>query len=217
MSKSKHSGISIIGRILLAIIVIILVFGTVGMVFILLIGSQEEDVNQYIYIEYAGVTYSEENGADGITIAYGKTLSFTIGNTASWGEYSVQDCTVMIVPNLDDEHNFEFTVDGNHKSSVYSSVTDLTAAFSVDGSGIDISPSGEFSIFVKSCDMADILGAVYGEITAIDGDYYLFDYPYIAVELTSPDGADTLTMPLLVDIDGVVVEGLEFDVEGIIL
>ena len=217
MSKSKHSGISIIGRILLAIIVILLVFGAVGMVFILLTRSQEEDVNQYIYIEYDGVTYSEENGADGIIIAYGETLSFTIGNTGSWGEYSVQDCTVRIVPNLDDEHNFEFTVDGNHKSSVYSSVTDLTAAFSVDGSGIDISPSGEFSIFVKSCDMADILGSVYGEITAIDGDYYLFDYPYIAVELTLPDGADTLTIPLMVDIDGVVVEGLEFDVEGIIL
>lgn len=209
--------IKFLNRVLFALVIVLCVFGVFAAMNFLFFNFGTQDTSSYIYIEYCGVMYSSEDSSDGITIVYGETLSFTIGNTCSWGEYSVQDCTVRIVPNLDDDHNFEFTVDGNHKSSVYSSVTDLTAAFSVDGSGVDISPSGEFSIFVKSCDMADILGSVYGEITAIDGDYYLFDYPYIAVELTLPDGLDTLTIPLMVDIDGVVVEGLEFDVEGIIL
>ena len=206
--------VKILNRILIALVIVLGFFGVIAVVNYLFTDTQGQDG---MYIEYAGVTYGSADSADGITISYSETVTFTIGNTDGWGNYSVEDCTVQIVPNLDDDHNFEFTVSGNHKSSVYSSVRDVTAAFSVDGDSIAVSSSGEFSILISSCDMADILGAVYGELEAIDGDYYIYDYPYIAISVTSPDGSDTITIPLIVDIDSIVVERLEFDVEGIIL
>ncbi len=214
MSKYKTSnGINIFVKILTAIIVVLLVLGIIGGVMYLL------NRPQGLYIEYDGTTYGNTalgSSTGGITVSYGETATFTIGNSDGWGVYSVQDCTVKIVPNVDDTHDFEYTVKGNAKPSVYSGEADLTAAFceDYDGSGLPIAADGTFAITADKIDVADILEAVYGQTITLDGEYLTSVYPYVALSVTSPDGGQTLTVPLLF---AVGVEGIELDKDGIIV
>ena len=214
MSKYKTSnGINIFVKILTAIIVVLLVLGIIGGVMYLL------NRPQGLYIEYDGTTYGNTalgSSTSGISVPYNGTATFTIGNSDGWGVYSVQDCMVKIVPNVDDTHDFEFTVKGNAKPSVYSSEADLTAAFceDYDGNGLQIAADGTFTITVDKIDVADILEAVYGQTITLDGEYLTSIYPYIALSVTSPDGGQTLTVPLLF---AVGVEGIELDKDGIIV
>ena len=152
----------------------------------------------------------------GITVSYGETATFTIGNSDGWGVYSVQDCTVKIVPNVDETHDFEFTGEGDSKPSEYSGESDLTAAFveNYDGNGLPIAEDGTFTLTADKKDVSDILEAVHGKSITLDGEYLTSVYPYIALSVTSPDGGQTLTVPLLF---AVGVEGIELDKDGIIV
>lgn len=197
MSKYKTSnGINIFVKILTAIIVVLLVLGIIGGVIYLL------NRPQGLYIEYDGTTYGNTalgSSTGGITVLYGETATFTIGNSDGWGVYSVQDCTVKIVPNVDETHDFEFTVEGDSKPSEYSGESDLTAAFveNYDGNGLPIAEDGTFTLTADKKDVADILEAVHGKSITLDGEYLTSVYPYIALSVTSPDGGQTLTVPLL--------------------
>lgn len=193
MSKYKTSnGINIFVKILTAIIVVLLILGIIGGVMYLL------NRPQGLYIEYDG------------------TATFKVCNSDGWGVYSVQDCTVKIVPNVDETHDFEFTVEGDSKPSEYSGESDLTAAFveNYDGNGLPIAEDGTFTLTADKKDVSDILEAVHGKSITLDGEYLTSVYPYIALAVTSPDGGQSLTIPLLFKVG---VEGIELDEDGIIL
>lgn len=214
MSKYKvNNGINIFVKILTAIIVVLLVLGIVGGVMYLL------NRPQGLYIEYDGTTYGNTalgSSTGGISVPYNGTATFTIGNSDGWGVYSVQDCMVKIVPNVDDTHDFEYTVKGNAKPSVYSGESDLTAAFveNYDGNGLPIAEDGTFTLTADKKDVSDILEAVHGKSITLDGEYLTSLYPYIALSVTSPDGGQSLIIPLLFKVG---VEGIELDEDGIIL
>lgn len=214
MSKYKvNNGINIFVKILTAIIVVLLILGIIGGVMYLL------NRPQGLYIEYDGTAYGNTllgSSTGGIDVPYNGTATFKVCNSDGWGVYSVQDCTVKIVPNVDETHDFEFTVEGDSKPSEYSGESDLTAAFveNYDGNGLPIAEDGTFTLTADKKDVSDILEAVHGKSITLDGEYLTSLYPYIALSVTSPDGGQSLTIPLLFKVG---VEGIELDEDGIIL
>ena len=213
MSKYKvNNVISIFVKILTVIIVVLLILGIVGgLVYFL-------NRPQGLYVEYNGVIYGDtvlDTSSGGLTVDYGSTATFKVCNSDGWGVYSVQDCTVKIVPNVDETHDFEFTVEGDSKPSEYSGESDLTAAFveNYDGNGLPIAEDGTFTITANLKSVKDILEIVYGKSIVIDGQYYLYRYPYVALSVISPDGEQNLTVPLLF---GALVEGINIDMEGVV-
>ena len=172
---------------------------------------------QGLYIEYNGTVYGNTvlgSSTGGISVPYNSSVTFTIGNSDDWGVYSVQDCIVNIVPNVDNTHDVEFTVGGHYKSSLYSAEADLSTAFcyDYDGKSIPVSSDGTFTITTVKESITELLNAVYPEGVTVDGEYLLSDYPYVAILITSPDESDTLYIPLrysvgvdTVDIDGGIV------------
>lgn len=213
MSKRKTSNaISAFARILTVIIVFLLIIGIVGGLAYFLKSPRG------LYIGYNGTIYGNTalgSATGGITVPYNGKAVFTIGNSDGWGVYSVRDCTVKIIPNVDDAHDFEFTVEGNSKPSVYSSEKDLSAAFcgNYDGNGLPISADGTFTLTANMDSVAGILESVYGQTVTLDGEYLLTDYPFIALSVTSPDGGQTLTVPLLFKVG---VERVQVD-QGVIV
>ena len=202
MSKYKTNGsINRISRAITYIVVVLLLLGIVGVCFNLITRSNG------IYLRYGDTVVTDKTG--GITVLYDETITLKIENSEDWGAYSVTDCTVTIVPNVDDSHDFDFTVDGNIKPSAFSVEKDLTAAFveNYDGKGLNISVDGEFAFKYSRKTIAEILSAVYGGKTITVDNYELSKYPYIAIKIVSPDGKQTLTVPVLlyIAVDGVTL------------
>jgi len=151
-----------------------------------------------IYLRYDGKIVTEKTS--GIVIPYKATATFKIENSEDWGAYSVTDCTVKIVPSADESHDFDFTVGDDSRPAAFTKEKDLTGAFveNYNGKGITISENGEFTILCSYKSVSEILQAVYGEKEIhAEADGNLLEYPYIAIKVTSPDGKQTLTVPLL--------------------
>lgn len=202
MSKYKTNGsINRMSRAITYIVVVLLLLGIVGVCFNLITRPNG------IYLRYGDTVVTDKTG--GITVPYDETITLKIENSEDWGAYSVTDCTVTIVPNVDDSHDFDFTVDGNIKPSAFSVEKDLTAAFveNYDGKGLNISVDGEFAFKYSRKTIAEILSAVYGGKTITVDNYELSKYPYIAIKIVSPDGKQTLTVPVLlyIAVDGVTL------------
>lgn len=197
-------------KLLLGIVISLLIVGAVLLLLFYL------NAPQGIYLVYNGKSYGNSpiGASNGITLSYDTTAEFTIENSDDWGVYSVQDCVVKIVPNVDDTHDFVFTVAGEN-SYLYSSETDLTAAFSsdYDSDGVNISADGTFSLSTEYATVADVLSAVYGETVTMENTCYLDEYPYIAISVVSPDGASVLNFPLRYEQIGFTIK---LDKDGIV-
>lgn len=151
-----------------------------------------------IYLRYDGKIVTDKTS--GIVIPYKATATFKIENSEDWGAYSVTDCTVKIVPNADESHDFDFTVGDDSRPAAFTKEKDLTGAFveNYNGKGITVSENGEFTILCSYKSVSEILQGVYGEKEIhAEADGNLLEYPYIAIKVTSPDGKQTLTVPLL--------------------
>ena len=151
-----------------------------------------------IYLRYDDKIVTDKTS--GLVIPYKATATFKIENSEDWGAYSVTDCTVKIVPNADESHDFDFTVGDDSRPAAYTKEKDLTGAFleNYNGKGITVSENGEFTILCSYKSVSEILQAVYGEKEIhAEADGNLLEYPYIAIKVTSPDGKQTLTVPLL--------------------
>ena len=72
---------------------------------------------------------------------------------------------------------------------------------------MNISADGEFAFKYSGKTIAEILSAVYGGKTVTVDNYELSKYPYIAIKIVSPDGKQTLTIPVLlyIAVDGVTL------------
>ena len=167
-----------------------------------------------IYLRYDDKIVTDKTS--GLVIPYKATATFKIENSEDWGAYSVTDCTVKIVPNADESHDFDFTVGDDSRPAAFTKEKDLTGAFveNYNGKGITISENGEFTILCSYKSVSEILQAVYGEKEIhAEADGNLLEYPYIAIKVTSPDGKQTLTVPLL--LYGVVT-GIELNPSEVI-
>lgn len=179
-------------RVISYLLVVLLLLGIVGA------GAYLLTKPNGIYLRYDGKIATDKTS--GIVIPYKATATFKIENSEDWGAYSVTDCTVKIVPNADESHDFDFTVGDDSRPAAFTKEKDLTGAFveNYNGKGITVSENGEFTILCSYKSVSEILQAVYGkkEIHA-EADGNLLEYPYIAIKVTSPDGKQTLTVPLL--------------------
>ena len=202
MSKYKTNGsINRISRAITYIVVVLLLLGIVGA------GAYLLTKPNGIYLRYDGKIVTDKTS--GIVIPYKATATFKIENSEDWGAYSVTDCTVTIVPNVDSAHDFDFTVDGDSSPSSFSGEKDFTAAFTdnYDGNGLMISADGDFTIRYSARTVSEMLKTVNGKEITIENDYYLSAYPYVAIQVVSPDGRQKLTVPLLlyISVDGVTI------------
>lgn len=106
MSKYKTNGsINRISRIITYIVVVLLLLGIVGVCINLF------NRPNGIYLRYGDTVITSKTG--GITVPQGEAITLRIENSEDWGAYSVTDCTVTIVPNVDSAHDFDFTVEGD--------------------------------------------------------------------------------------------------------
>lgn len=195
-------------RVISYLLVVLLLLGIVGACAYLLTKPNG------IYLRYDGKIVTDKTS--GIVIPYKATATFKIENSEDWGAYSVTDCTVKIVPNADESHDFDFTVGDDSRPAAFTKEKDLTGAFveNYNGKGITVSENGEFTILCSYKSVSEILQAVYGEKEIhAEADGNLLEYPYIAIKVTSPDGKQTLTVPLL--LYGVVT-GIELNPSEVI-
>ena len=179
-------------RVISYLLVVLLLLGIVGACAYLLTKPNG------IYLRYDGKIVTDKTS--GIVIPHKATATFKIENSEDWGAYSVTDCTVKIVPNADESHDFDFTVGDDSRPAAFTKEKDLTGAFveNYNGKGITVSENGEFTILCSYKSVSEILQAVYGEKEIhAEADGNLLEYPYIAIKVTSPDGKQTLTVPLL--------------------
>lgn len=179
-------------RVISYLLVVLLLLGIVGA------GAYLLTKPNGIYLRYDGKIVTDKTS--GIVIPYKATATFKIENSEDWGAYSVTDCTVKIVPNADESHDFDFTVGDDSRPAAFTKEKDLTGAFveNYNGKGIPVSENGEFTILCSYKSVSEILQAVYGEKEIhAEADGNLLEYPYIAIKVTSPDGKQTLTVPLL--------------------
>ena len=147
---------------------------------------------------------------------------FTIASNEGFGSYSVSDCIVKIVPNVDEAHDFDFMLSGEVSPYLYGAESDLSAAFveEYDGNGIKVASDGSDGSFIVSTDkmtMTEILKAVYPDKTiTLDkeiSDIEFGQYPYFAISVTSPDGSETMRIPFRYYFE---VVGIELDKEVIV-
>ena len=195
-------------RVISYLLVVLLLLGIVGA------GAYLLTKQNGIYLRYDGKIVTDKTS--GIVIPYKATATFKIENSEDWGAYSVTDCTVKIVPNADESHDFDFTVGDDSRPAAFTKEKDLTGAFveNYNGKGITVSENGEFTILCSYKSVSEILQAVYGEKEIhAEADGNLLEYPYIAIKVTSPDGKQTLTVPLL--LYGVVT-GIELNPSEVI-
>ena len=202
MSKYKTNGsINRMSRVITYIVVVLLLLGIVGVCVNLITRPNG------IYLRFGDTVVTDKTG--GITVPYDETITLKIENSEDWGAYSVTDCTVKIVPNVDDSHDFDFTVDGNTKPSAFSVEKDLTAAFAdnYNGKGLTISADGDFTIKYSARTVSEMLKKVKCKEVTLENDYVLSAYPYVAIQVVSPDGKQTLTVPVLlyIAVDGVTL------------
>ena len=193
MSKYKTNGaINRISRAITFIVVVLLLLGIVGVCIHLF------NRPNGIYLRYGDTVITDKTS--GITVPQGESITLRINNSEDWGAYSVTDCTVKIVPNADESHDFDFTVGDDFRPAAFTKEKDLTGAFveNYNGKGITVSENGEFTILCSYKSVSEILQGVYGEKEIhAEADGILLEYPYIAIKVTSPDGKQTLTVPLL--------------------
>ncbi len=194
-------------KVLIAAVYVLLILGIIGGI-IYLVGNADSGM----YVMYG--TQKLVSGNSGITIEWNEennTATFQVGNSDDWGVYAVTDCTAKIVPNVNDDTDFEYTVSGISGTQKYSSETDLTAAFvedysSYSGNGFTINEDGDFTLCIDSAYSDSVLGSDYcmqymlykvygGKEIMLSSAIDMTTYPYFAVKVTSPDSKSSITIP----------------------
>ena len=212
MSNYKiKTGVSEVAKILTYLLIVIMITAIIaGLISYL-------SAPKGMYLKY-GDTVVKEN-TDVAIMADGSDNVFNVANTEGFGSYTVSDCIVKVVPNVDEEHDFEFTIDGDSTVHRFSSEKDLTAAFceNYSGNGIKIASDGTFVLSTEKVSMIEILQTVYKD-KKVNLDQDIKDvefgqYPYFALAVTSPDGKQNLKIPFRYYYD---VVGVELDKEVIV-
>lgn len=206
---SANSAINTFAKVLSAILLILLILGIAGA----LIYYFNRPQGLYILSDKSVITDNSD-----LAIEHsGKENYFTIKNAKGFGSYSVSDCVVKVVPNAGENHNFDFTVNGETHS--YSAENDISAAFCKDygGKSIPVKSDGTFIIETDKMTMTEILQAVYPDkqITMANeiGGADFGKYPYFALHIVSPDGKESVKIPFRYYFE---VVGVELDKGAII-
>ena len=196
MKAYRNGGvINKISQIISYLLIVMLILGIVGVCAYFLVRPKG------IYLRYGDKIVTEKTG--GIVIPQAEEITLAIKNDDGFGTYSVTDCVVTIVPNVDKAHDFGFIIDESENPLAYSAVKDLSAAFTndYDGKSIKVSSDGTFKLKISVSSVSDLLKIVYKDKNvSIENNEFLSQYPYVALKIVSPDGSQTLTIPLKVSV-----------------
>lgn len=146
---------------------------------------------QGIYIRHGDKLIADSSASIEL-FEYGDIETFEINNSKGWGAYSVEDCTINILPSVDSVHDFEFSVSG--KKQNFGSIKDLSPAFSFEGNSVRVGSDGVFRLRFKHKNMVAIIQSVYGESVELSSEVDISAYPYFLIQIVSPDGKTAQTI-----------------------
>lgn len=171
------------------IILVLLFVGLIGALIYLFVRPEG------MFVRY-GNEIIADNGKDVDVVIGGDVVTFVIENNSGWGAYSVDDCSVTIIPYVDAAHNFEFFVDGENTTFSFSDEKDFSTAFTEDGGTILVTGDGTFDLVFRHKDILSVLETIYGEDkVTVPFSVDICSYPYFAISVTSPDGSENIIIP----------------------
>ena len=138
------------------IILVLLFVGLIGALIYLFVRPEG------MFVRY-GNEIIADNGKDVDVVIGGDVVTFVIENNSGWGAYSVDDCSVTIIPHVDAAHDFEFFVDGENTAFSFSDVKDFSAAFTENVGSVLVKRKGTIDLGCRHKDILSILEKIYGE------------------------------------------------------
>ena len=171
------------------IILVLLFVGLIGALIYLFVRPEG------MFVRY-GNEIIADNGKDVDVVIGGDVVTFVIENNSGWGAFSVDDCSVTIIPHVDAAHNFEFFVDGENTAFSFSDVKDFSAAFTENGGTVLVTSNGTFDLVFRHKDILSVLETIYGEDkVTVPFLVDICSYPFFAISVTSPDGSENIIIP----------------------
>lgn len=151
-----------IAKIITSILILLLLVGSLGFIFRFTNGFQEDFKSFYLTHEGKNIVATNSE----MCFLSGEEYRFDVNYVFEFldeGEEVSTDYSVKIVPNVDEETDFTFTVNGEDVK--YSSITDLTSGFNLD-------KQEEYFTFSipENASLASILQVFYGEAVEAPND-----------------------------------------------
>lgn len=196
MSNKRAGNVAV--RVVTVILLLVLVAGAAGAILNLLLSSIG------VYVEYGGNIITSDNDGISINCTENDTAVFTI-KSSDWGAYSVENCVVTVINNIDSSSAYDFEYSAGGKSYLYSAATDFTSMFSEDGGGITVNSDGGFTLYLRYPDMQLLLDTYTGSAVTIDGSPDVGAYPYFAVKIVPPDNGTAIVIPFTMTLDGIKI------------
>lgn len=206
MSKAG-GGMNTVTKIIVWVLVVLLLLGAAGALYYLLSRPASP---QGMYIRYGDTVIADSGESIELFSDGGDVATFVIEKPDGWGAYSVEYCTVTVVPYAGENQDFEFTVADEEMPYSFNNETDFTSAFAGENGFVSVNSDGTFELHFTHKNMTAILETIYGE-----GQVVLLQsadisaYPYFALRVVSASGDEVLVIPFRC--------GYTSDVSGIIL
>lgn len=181
------------------VLIVLALVGVIGFIAKFTSGFTSDFKTFYVTIDGKDVMTEANHYA----IGKSETMKVDIKYTFNSSNSEVSGYSVKIVPNVSEDKNFEFMVDGEVHS--FYDIEDLTDGFIIEKSetSFTITPKGE---------LRDILRAVYPEGEVSDCSEYNH-YNMFSLVITSYNGASTVTVKFAVLREA---EKVFFDQEAIV-
>lgn len=186
-------------KIISYVLIVLALVGVIGFIAKFTSGFTSDFKTFYVTIDGKDVMAEANHYA----IGKNETMKVDVKYTFNSSNSEVSGYSVKIVPNVDEDKNFEFMVDGEVHS--FYDIEDLSAGFIIEKSenSFTITPKGE---------LTDILKAVYPEGEVADCSEYNHHNMFSLV-ITSYNGASTVTVNFAVLREA---EKVFFDQEAIV-
>lgn len=192
MSKAG-GGMNTVTKIIVWVLVVLFLLGAAGALYYLL---SRPAAPQGMYIRYGDTVIADSGESIELFSDGGDVATFVIEKSDGWGAYSVEYCTVTVIPYAGENQNFEFSVAGEEMPYSFNNETDFTAAFAGENGSISVNSDGTFELHFKHKNMTAILETIYGQgQVALSQSADISAYPYFALRVVSASGDDVLVVP----------------------
>ena len=207
MSKTG-GGMNTVTKIILWVLVVLLLLGAAGALYYLF---SRPATPQGMYIRYGDTVIADRGESIELFSDGGNVATFVIEKPDGWGAYSVEYCTVSVIPYAGENQNFEFFVAGEEVPYSFNNETDFTVAFAGENGSISVNSDGTFELHFKHKNMTAILETIYGQDhVALSQSVDISAYPYFALRVVSASGDEVLIIPFrcayMSSVSGVTVD-----------
>ena len=192
MSKAG-GGMNTVTKIIVWVLVVLLLLGAAGALYYLL---SRPATPQGMYIRYGDAVIADSGESIELFSDGGDIATFVIEKPDGWGAYSVEYCTVTVIPYASENQDFEFSVVGEEMPYSFNNETDFTSAFAGENGSVLVKSDGTFELYFKHKNMTAILETIYGEgQVTLSQSVDISAYPYFALCVVSANGDEVLVIP----------------------